>query len=679
MIQAIGLTSVPRRHERPRVDDLTFEASAGHVTVLLGPRGAGKTSALRLVLRIDSGRGVALLRGRPLHRVPYPVREVGVLLGDVPGHPARSARGHLRMLAAVAGVPVERADDLLDLVGLSGLADEPLGTFSLGMDRRLGMAAALLGDPHTLVLDEPCRGLSPRETSWFHGLLRGYADQGGAVLVALQDPREAARIADRVVVIDDGRLVADQEVAEYARSRLRPRVTVSSPHAERLATLLGREARDGFPTEERQRRTGEAPDRTRETVEVVREGGTRLSVYGSNCAAVGEIAYRNGILVHRLADEASDVGATADAPLARVDGREVRDVRGVGDRNPRAATGVGGAQAQAGRPSADRPRIDRAGAASAPNRGAPAGTAADGTVYRAGTDAPRLPAVPRPGPAAPFRYELHRMLGLRATWYAMGAALLVALAMAFVLVALDSSLYGHGSAHPLPLLAGWPPGPVFLLPPAAVVAGALGALAYGQEFTYPALAPANTRVPHSPGLLAAKLAVSAAVAVGLLATTAAVNSAVLGVLFGPHVLAVPADAPAPAAQALSVLAVTVGCAWAGLLAAGVLRSTLAGLVALLVVPLLLMPPVRELVSGVSRSGVDGLLDRLVRFTVASWPTVVERWAPACWRLLGQPVGQAALLSAVVLLFGYLLVGLRSRGRQRPTLVPKPQKRSNTTP
>ncbi|NJP78679.1 ABC transporter ATP-binding protein, partial [Streptomyces sp. AA8] len=294
MIQAIGLTSAPQRNRFPAVDDLTFEARPGRVTVLLGDHGAGKTSALRLLLRLDPGRGVALFRGRPLDRVPHPTREIGVVLGDVPGHPARSARGHLRMLSAAAGVPAERADDVLEVVGLTGLAGQHLGDFSLGMDRRLGIAAALLGDPHTLVLDEPAHDLSPRETAWLHGMLRAYADHGGAVLVTSQDPKEAARIADRVVTIDDGRLVADQEAAEFSRTRLRPRVAVQSPLAARLAHALTSEADLAEAAEGLQ------------AVEVVQEGGSRLSVYGSTCAAVGETAYRHGILIHRLTEEIGD-------------------------------------------------------------------------------------------------------------------------------------------------------------------------------------------------------------------------------------------------------------------------------------------------------------------------------------------------------------------------------------
>ncbi|MFE3253552.1 ATP-binding cassette domain-containing protein, partial [Streptomyces sp. NPDC059209] len=250
MLQAIGLTSSPRRDLPPAVDDLTFEAPAGAVTALLGAEGAGKTTALRLMLELESGRGITYFRGRPLHRIAHPAREVGVLLGDVPGHPARSTKGQLRMLCAAAGVPAARADDLLDLVGIGALRDEPLGALSLGMDRRLGLAAALLGDPHTLVLDEPAAGLPPRENNWLHGLLRTHAAHGGTVLYTTGDPKEAARTADRVVTLHEGRLVADQDVADFARTRLRPRVVVRTPHAARLADAVNREARAGRPARE---------------------------------------------------------------------------------------------------------------------------------------------------------------------------------------------------------------------------------------------------------------------------------------------------------------------------------------------------------------------------------------------------------------------------------------------
>ncbi|WP_308286753.1 ABC transporter ATP-binding protein, partial [Streptomyces griseorubiginosus] len=298
MIQAFGLTSNPRKDLPPAVDDVSFDARAGHVTALLGAAGAGKTTALRLMLELQQGRGITYFRGRPLHRVAHPSREVGVLLGDVPGHPARTVRGHLRMLCAAAGVPVRRADEVLEVVGLVSLRDERLGTLSRGMDRRLGLACALLADPHTLVLDDPADGLSARESRWLHSMLRAHATQGGTVLVTVTDPKEAARNADRVVTLERGRLVADQDAAEFARTRLRPRVAVRSPYAARLAALLTKEARAA-----------------QRSVEVVREGGNRLSVYGSTCADIGEAAFRHGILVHQLADEVGDMGPGAgDVP-----------------------------------------------------------------------------------------------------------------------------------------------------------------------------------------------------------------------------------------------------------------------------------------------------------------------------------------------------------------------------
>ncbi|MCK8675899.1 ATP-binding cassette domain-containing protein [Streptomyces lichenis] len=298
MLQAIGLTSTSRRPGRPpAVDDLTFEARPGSVTALLGARGSGKTTALRMMLELEPGRGITCFRGRPLHRIAHPPREVGVLLGDVPGHPSRTARGQLRMLAAAAGVPASRADELLDVVGLAALRSHRLGALSLGMDRRLGIASALLGDPHTLLLDQPSAGLAPREAQWLHGLLRAHADHGGTVLYTTDDPREAARRADRVLALDGGRLVADQDGAAFARTRLRPRVAVHTPHAARLAALVAREAR--------------ASGRS---VEVVAESGGRLSVYGSDCARIGETAFRHGVLLHRLADETGEESAPVRTP-----------------------------------------------------------------------------------------------------------------------------------------------------------------------------------------------------------------------------------------------------------------------------------------------------------------------------------------------------------------------------
>ncbi|PJM93401.1 ABC transporter [Streptomyces sp. CB01373] len=294
MIQAFGLTSDSRKDLPLSVDDVSFAAHAGRVTALLGTAGSGKTTTLRLMLELQQGCGITYFKGRPLHRIAHPSREVGVLLGDVPGHPARTVRGHLRMLCAAAGLPVRRADEVLEAVGLVSFRDERLGTLSRGMDRRLGLACVMLADPHTLVLDAPAGGLSVREGRWLHGVLRAHANQGGTVLFTTADPKEAARTADRVVTLERGRLVADQEAADFARHRLRPRVSVRSPHAARLGALLTKEARTA-----------------RRSVEVVRETGNRLSVYGSTCADVGEAAFRHGILIHQLAHEVGDMGAGA--------------------------------------------------------------------------------------------------------------------------------------------------------------------------------------------------------------------------------------------------------------------------------------------------------------------------------------------------------------------------------
>ncbi|WP_245692874.1 ABC transporter ATP-binding protein, partial [Streptomyces katrae] len=366
MLQAIGLTSTPRRDLPPLVDDLTFEARPGCVTALLGEPGSGKTTALRLMLELEPGRGITYFRGRPLHRVPHPGREVGVLLGDVPGHPSRTVRGQLRMLCAAVGVPASRADIMMEVVGIAGLRDQRLGSLSAGMDRRVGLAAALLADPCTLLLDEPAAGLQPRERAWLHGLLRSHASLGGAVLFTTADAKEAARHADRVVSITSGRLVADQEAADFARTRLRPRVAVRTPHAARLADVLGREARAAH-----------------RPVEIVEESGSRLSVYGSNCAEIGEAAFRHGVLVHQLADETGDAGA----PVPPV---------------PQARTGAGGPGRAEARVEAGTPVRAGAGAVAGPEAPAPSDhhtdlrpVSAPGTGLRA---APGAAAAPWPAP-----------------------------------------------------------------------------------------------------------------------------------------------------------------------------------------------------------------------------------------------------------------------------------------
>lgn len=933
MIQAFGLTSNPRKAHPPAVDDVSFEARAGHVTALLGRAGAGKTTTLKLMLELQQGCGITYFRGRPLHRIAHPAREVGVLLGDVPGHPARSVRGHLRMLCAASGVPARRADEVLEVVGLVSLREERLGTLSRGMDRRLGLACALLPDPHTLVLDEPTDGLSARETQWLHGMLRAHADQGGTVLFTTAQPKEAARTADRVVTLDGGRLVADQEARVFARTRLRRRVAVRSPHAARLAALLAKDARTA-----------------RRSVEVVREGGNRLSVYGSTTADVGEIAFRHGILVHQLADEVGDMGPGAgaggddgtrpaeprppapDSPPANrwarpgrrpaaagvsygerkpaqagrvpeerghavaesaLDGREAgfggapeapgRSARegstephrarsavprettkagfptaepgtaepvteprtaspgraaagshstdpdqstpephtparglstgdgaasghpagqwkrttavpptpgaqgAVADLSPMTegqwASGRSAAQrsddAEAGRthgaarrvepahpvrassvaprdaaqavaalpadgtahavtaPGAngtadeareraarqphrhadagrgarnggngDRPRAEAAsgtgesgsdgrstGSATTPETGSDAVASASGpqrddtpapATTRPGTrlllpgarspgarkkrddhagrsDGDRAAAVSSPlpppiavrpaaSPLRPLRYEIRRAAGIGTGFLTCGAVLVVSALTAVLLARI-------GHTPQARLFAAWPR--ELPLPPAALGAGLLGALAFGDEFRHPALAADRGTVPRRLGLLTAKLLVSGVTA-GLLAfLTLGCDAEALYIVYGRELTEVPADWLSMTA---SWFGLVVGCSWAGVLAAGVFRSTTAGLAAVLAVPVLVVPLVHKALQGPAVRMAADFPVRMREVFLLQWPFGGERYLLAAARVLAQPVGGALALSLAGLLCAYLVTAMRTRLR-----------------
>ncbi|CAL9551692.1 ABC transporter ATP-binding protein [Streptomyces sp. enrichment culture] len=657
MLQAIGLTSTPRRNRPPAVDDLTFEARPGQVTALLGPAGAGKTTALRLLLGLEQGRGITYFRGRPLHRVAHPMREVGALLGDVPGHPARTVRGQLRMLCAAAGVPASRADDLIDAVGLEALARHRLGTLSRGMDRRLGVAAALLGDPHTLILDEPAAGLSHHEAAWLHGVLRAHADEGGTVLYTTADTKEAARTADHIVAVRSGRLVADQDAADFARTRLRPRVAVRTPHAARLAAQLTREARAA-----------------RRSVETVTERGNRLYVYGSDCAEVGETAFRHGILLHRLAEE------TGPAP------------------DPAPRPGPQDAAIEPPAPTADR--------ASAPLITAPAPPATPATPHHPTTlddpAAPHAPAAPdtpatpdhpttqddlatpdtpatphhptppdrpvapgrpthraprwrarraRRGPSRPLRYELRRLLGVPSTAFVLGGAVAGS--------ALLAVLLGRSAGTPAPVaVAAWPE--LLPLPPAALGAGLIGAFSFGDEYRYPALPASLGATPRRLGLLLAKLAVTAVTALLLAVAVAVVDLEVLRLVYGGALIPVPGNWPTLCA---GWLALVVGCAWAGLLAAGVFRAAAAGIAAVLAVPVLIAPAVEEALLGPAVRTVAGLPARLRELAWPRWPHEADRWVEGALRVLAQPVGAALALSLTALLCAFLLTGLR-RGARR---------------
>ncbi|MFE5482629.1 ATP-binding cassette domain-containing protein [Streptomyces sp. NPDC056527] len=584
MLQAIGLTSSPRRDLPPAVDDLTFDARPGQVTALLGPAGSGKTTTLRLMLELEPGRGVTYFRGRPLHRIAHPAGEVGVLLGDVPGHPSRTMRSQLRMLCAASGVPASRADEMLRAVGLTGLPDQRIGALPRAMDRRLGLASALLVDPHALLLDEPGAGLSVRDRAWLHELLRAHAVDGGTVLYTTDDPKDAARHADRVVTVARGRLVAEQEVADFARTRLRPRVAVRTPHAARLASVVTQEARAA-----------------RRTVEVVTEKGNRLSVYGSDCAAIGEAAFRHGVLIHQLSDE-------------------------VGDTGPRDSA-------------------DPSGPTSVDGRGRE-------TEGLAAAREPEPPAERRPtrSPLRPLRYEIRRLLGVPATPLVAAAVLIASVVISVVLA--------RSGRTPVPtLLAGWPT--LSPLPPAAIGAGLLGAFSFADEYRYPALTTGRGAVPRRLGLLLAKLTVAAVVALVLAVLVVAADLQTLRLVYGGELIPVPKNWPTLCA---SWLGLTVGCAWAGVLGAGVFRVAAAGVAAVLAVPVVLAPVLQKVTSGPSGRPLSGLPARLRGFVSMEWPAAADRWLEGVLRVVAQPVGVALALSLTALLCAYLFTGLRRKAR-----------------
>ena len=220
MIEAHGLTK--RYGPITAVDQLSFDVRPGVVTGFLGPNGSGKSTTMRLILGLDAAdHGTVKVAGRSYHDLPFPLREVGALLEAKAFHPARSARAHLQALAASNAIPSARVDQTLELVGLSsagrhGAANRKAGQLSLGMAQRLGIAAALLGDPPVLVFDEPVNGLDPEGIRWIRNLMKSLAAEGRTVFVSSHLIAEMALTAERLIVIGAGRLLADTTVAELS-------------------------------------------------------------------------------------------------------------------------------------------------------------------------------------------------------------------------------------------------------------------------------------------------------------------------------------------------------------------------------------------------------------------------------------------------------------------------------
>ncbi|MGY1838971.1 MULTISPECIES: ABC transporter ATP-binding protein [unclassified Modestobacter] len=262
---------------RTAVDGVSFTVEPGRVTGFLGPNGAGKSTTMRMMVGLDRPTsGSVTIGGRSYADVPAPLRSVGALLEARALHPGRSARSHLRWLAASNGIPVKRVDEVLDLVGLSDVAEQRVGRFSLGMGQRLGIAVALLGEPPVVVLDEPVNGLDPEGIRWVRNLARELAGQGRTVLVSSHLMSEMALTADHLVVIGRGRVIADCSMTQFITDHAASYVRVRAPRPGEVAELLGRSGLD------------------------VERSGDELRVQGLDPAGIGDLVGDAGLVLHEL-------------------------------------------------------------------------------------------------------------------------------------------------------------------------------------------------------------------------------------------------------------------------------------------------------------------------------------------------------------------------------------------
>lgn len=277
----IELNSLTKTYGSTRaVDDLTCTIEPGVVTGFLGPNGAGKTTTMRMILGLDHPTsGTATIDGRTYRQLTDPLRTVGALLDARQVHPNRSVRGHLRWIAASNRIPAGRVDEVLGMVGLSTVAAARAGTLSLGMSQRLGIAAAMIGDPPVLLFDEPVNGLDPEGIHWVRTLMRTLAGEGRTVLVSSHLLSEMANTADRLVVIGRGKLIASTTVSEFIGCSGGATVRVRSPQLHALRDVL---SGAGL---------------------TVREDGDALTVGDATTEAVGELAARHSIVLHELSTE----------------------------------------------------------------------------------------------------------------------------------------------------------------------------------------------------------------------------------------------------------------------------------------------------------------------------------------------------------------------------------------
>jgi ABC-2 type transport system ATP-binding protein len=283
VIEARNLSK--RYGDKLAVDDLTFTVRPGLVTGFLGPNGAGKSTTMRLILGLDHPTaGAVQVNGKQYAQHPAPLREVGAILEARAIHTGRSARNHLTALAQTHGIPRDRVDEVIELVGLQEVARRRVGTFSLGMGQRLGMAAALLGDPATLILDEPSNGLDPEGIRWIRSLLRSLAAEGRTVFVSSHLMSEMSLMADHLIVVGRGRLIADMPVNDFVRRASGDTVRVRTPTPDALLQALSGNG----------------------VVMSAGENGA-FEVRGATAQAVGEAAAAAGVVLHELVPETASL------------------------------------------------------------------------------------------------------------------------------------------------------------------------------------------------------------------------------------------------------------------------------------------------------------------------------------------------------------------------------------
>ncbi len=259
------------------VHELSFRVSPGHITGFLGPNGSGKSTTMRLMLGLDHGTGTTLYEGKRLVDHRPVTKVVGSHLDAKFFHPKRTARAHLQMMGSEAGVSRVRVDEVLELVGLQGVADKRPGGFSLGMGQRLGLATAILAEPQVLLLDEPANGLDPQSIQWLRDFLTHYAQRGNSVLVSSHLLSEMQLMADHLVVIARGRLIADESMSQFVSRSTKNDVLVRSSDAVRLAAELRAQG-----------------------LGVAAETPEALAVTGAGTDRIGDIAFAAGITVREL-------------------------------------------------------------------------------------------------------------------------------------------------------------------------------------------------------------------------------------------------------------------------------------------------------------------------------------------------------------------------------------------